>query len=382
MKKRIAILGSTGSIGTQALSVIREHSEQFEAYVLTANNQAELLVQQAREFLPDSVVIANEQKYEFVKDSLADLPIKVYTGSEALEEVVQGEAIDMVLTAMVGFAGLRPTIAAIKAKKAIALSNKETLVVAGELINKLAHTNAVPIIPVDSEHSAIFQSIVGEGDNKIEKILLTASGGPFRTFTKERIQNVTLQEALCHPNWKMGAKITIDSATMMNKGLEMIEAKWLFNVAPKDIEVVVHPESIIHSAVQFTDGAVKAQLGVPDMRLPIIYAFSYPHRLPLTGERLNLFKLQTMHFEAADTERFPALRLAYEAIGIGGNMPCILNAAGEVANSAFRHEKIAFHQIPTIIEKTMQTATYDSSSSLETYLATDNEARKIASSLI
>lgn len=382
MKKRIAILGSTGSIGTQALSVIREHNEHFEAYVLTANNQAELLIQQAREFLPDSVVITNEQKYELVKEALSDLPIKVYAGSQALEEVVQGEAIDMVLTAMVGFAGLRPTIAAIKARKAIALSNKETLVVAGELINKLAHDYAVPIIPVDSEHSAIFQSIVGEGDNKIEKILLTASGGPFRTFTKERIQNVTLQEALCHPNWKMGAKITIDSATMMNKGLEMIEAKWLFNVAPKDIEVVVHPESIIHSAVQFTDGAVKAQLGVPDMRLPILYAFSYPHRLPLSGERLNLFKLQTMHFEVADTERFPSLRLAYEAIEIGGNMPCILNAAGEIANSAFRHERIAFYQIPAIIEKTMQTATYDASSSLETYLATDNEARRIATSLI
>lgn len=382
MKKRIAILGSTGSIGTQALHVIREHPDLFEAYVLTANNQAELLVQQAREFMPDAVVIANEDKYNYVTDALQDLPIKVYAGNQALCEVVQADAVDMVLTAMVGFAGLRPTIAAIEAHKAIALSNKETLVVAGALINRLAHENKVPIIPVDSEHSAIFQSLIGEQGNTIEKILLTASGGPFRTYTKEQIKNVSPEAALQHPNWKMGAKITIDSATMVNKGLEMIEAKWLFNVAPEHIEVVVHPESIIHSAVQFADGAVKAQLGVPDMRLPILYAFSYPYRLPLSGERLDLFKLGTMHFEPADTEKFPALALCYEAIEQGGNMPCVLNAANEVANSAFREGRIAFYRIAEIIEQTMQTASFDNASSLATYLESDAEARRIANTLL
>ncbi len=382
MKKKIAILGSTGSIGTQALHVVREHPDLFEAYVLTANNQAELLVQQAHEFMPDAVVIANEDKYSYVCDALQDLPIKVYAGSEALCEVVQAEPIDMVLTAMVGFAGLRPTIAAIEAHKAIALSNKETLVVAGALINRLAHENRVPIIPVDSEHSAIFQSLVGEQGNAIEKILLTASGGPFRTYTKEQIKSVTPEAALQHPNWKMGAKITIDSATMVNKGLEMIEAKWLFDVAPEHIEVVVHPESIIHSAVQFADGAVKAQLGVPDMRLPILYAFSYPHRLPLSGERLDLFKLGTMHFEPADTEKFPALALCYEAIKQGGNMPCILNAANEVANSAFREGRISFCRIAEVIGQTMQTATFSTACSLDTYLESDAEARCIATTFL
>lgn len=382
MKKKIAILGSTGSIGTQALHVVREHPDLFEAYVLTANNQAELLVQQAREFMPDAVVIANEDKYSYVCDALQDLPIKVYAGSEALCEVVQAEPIDMVLTAMVGFAGLRPTIAAIEAHKAIALSNKETLVVAGALINRLAHENRVPIIPVDSEHSAIFQSLVGEQGNAIEKILLTASGGPFRTYTKEQIKSVTPEAALQHPNWKMGAKITIDSATMVNKGLEMIEAKWLFDVAPEHIEVVVHPESIIHSAVQFADGAVKAQLGVPDMRLPILYAFSYPHRLPLSGERLDLFKLGTMHFEPADTEKFPALALCYEAIKQGGNMPCILNAANEVANSAFREGRISFCRIAEVIGQTMQAATFSTACSLDTYLESDAEARRIATTFL
>ena len=382
MKKKIAILGSTGSIGTQALHVVREHPDLFEAYVLTANNQAELLVQQAREFMPDAVVIANEDKYSYVCDALQDLPIKVYAGSEALCEVVQAEPIDMVLTAMVGFAGLRPTIAAIEAHKAIALSNKETLVVAGALINRLAHENRVPIIPVDSEHSAIFQSLVGEQGNAIEKILLTASGGPFRTYTKEQIKSVTPEAALQHPNWKMGAKITIDSATMVNKGLEMIEAKWLFDVAPEHIEVVVHPESIIHSAVQFADGAVKAQLGVPDMRLPILYAFSYPHRLPLSGERLDLFKLGTMHFESADTEKFPALALCYEAIKQGGNMPCILNAANEVANSAFREGRISFCRIAEVIGQTMQAATFSTACSLDTYLESDAEARCIATTFL
>lgn len=382
MKKKIAILGSTGSIGTQALHVVREHPDLFEAYVLTANNQAELLVQQAREFMPDAVVIANEDKYSYVCDALQDLPIKVYAGSEALCEVMQAEPIDMVLTAMVGFAGLRPTIAAIEAHKAIALSNKETLVVAGALINRLAHENRVPIIPVDSEHSAIFQSLVGEQGNAIEKILLTASGGPFRTYTKEQIKSVTPEAALQHPNWKMGAKITIDSATMVNKGLEMIEAKWLFDVAPEHIEVVVHPESIIHSAVQFADGAVKAQLGVPDMRLPILYAFSYPHRLPLSGERLDLFKLGTMHFEPADTEKFPALALCYEAIKQGGNMPCILNAANEVANSAFREGRISFCRIAEVIGQTMQAATFSTACSLDTYLESDTEARCIATTFL
>ena len=382
MKKKIAILGSTGSIGTQALHVVREHPDLFEAYVLTANNQAELLVQQAREFMPDAVVIANEDKYSYVCDALQDLPIKVYAGSEALCEVVQAEPIDMVLTAMVGFAGLRPTIAAIEAHKAIALSNKETLVVAGALINRLAHENRVPIIPVDSEHSAIFQSLVGEQGNAIEKILLTASGGPFRTYTKEQIKSVTPEAALQHPNWKLGAKITIDSATMVNKGLEMIEAKWLFDVAPEHIEVVVHPESIIHSAVQFADGAVKAQLGVPDMRLPILYAFSYPHRLPLSGERLDLFKLGTMHFEPADTEKFPALALCYEAIKQGGNMPCILNAANEVANSAFREGRISFCRIAEVIGQTMQAATFSTACSLDTYLESDAEARCIATTFL
>lgn len=380
--KKICILGATGSIGTQALDVIRQHPDHFEAHTLTAYNNAPLLIQQAREFLPDTVVIVREDLYKEVSDALSDLPIKVYTGSQALCEVVTNAEIDIVLTAMVGFSGLRPTIAAINAHKTIALANKETLVVAGELICKLAIKNKVAILPVDSEHSAILQSITGEGDNKIEKILLTASGGPFRTFTKEQMEVVTPIQALRHPNWEMGAKITIDSATLMNKGFEMIEAKWLFDIAPEDIEVVVHPESIIHSAVQFEDGSVKAQLGVPDMRLPIQYAFTYPARLSLSGDRLNLFALQQMHFEPADMERFPCLRLAYEAINAGGTMPCVLNAANEVVNLAFREGKISYPSIAKIIEETMRALPVIQNPSLEQLIESDAQARKFASNLI
>ena len=380
--KKICILGSTGSIGTQALDVIRQHPEHFEAHTLTAYNNASLLIQQAREFQPDVVVIVREDLYTEVVEALSDLPIKVFTGSQALCEVVANSEIDIVLTAMVGFAGLRPTISAINAHKTIALANKETLVVAGELICNLAIKNKVAILPVDSEHSAILQSITGEGDNKIEKILLTASGGPFRTFTKEQMQTVTPAQALRHPNWEMGAKITIDSATLMNKGFEMIEAKWLFDIAPADIQVVVHPESIIHSAVQFTDGSVKAQLGVPDMRLPIQYAFTYPARLHLDGERLDLFALKQMNFEPADMERFPCLRLAYEAIATGGTAPCVLNAANEVVNLAFRQGKINYPSIAQIIEKTMSALPVVNNPTLEQLIDIDKQARDFAEQLI
>ena len=380
--KKICILGSTGSIGTQALDVIRQHQELFEVHTLTAYNNAQLLIQQAREFQPDSVVIVREDLYQEVSEALAPLPIKVYTGSQALCEVVTHSEIDIVLTAMVGFAGLRPTISAINAKKTIALANKETLVVAGELICNLALQNKVPILPVDSEHSAILQSLTGEGDNKIEKILLTASGGPFRTFTREQMKNVTPAQALRHPNWKMGAKITIDSATLMNKGFEMIEAKWLFDISPDDIQVVIHPESIIHSAVQFEDGSVKAQLGVPDMRLPIQYAFTYPARLHLDGDRLDLFKLGAMHFEPADMERFPCLRLSYEAIRTGGTAPCVLNAANEIVNLAFRESKISYPMIAEIIEKTMQAIEVVNNPTLEQLIEIDGQARAFALSLV
>ncbi|MBO5676937.1 MAG: 1-deoxy-D-xylulose-5-phosphate reductoisomerase [Bacteroidaceae bacterium] len=380
--KKICILGSTGSIGTQALDVIRQHHELFEVHTLTAYNNAQLLIQQAREFLPDSVVIVREDLYQEVSEALDPLPIKVYTGSQALCEVVTHSEIDIVLTAMVGFAGLRPTIAAINAKKTIALANKETLVVAGELICNLALQNKVPILPVDSEHSAILQSLTGEGDNKIEKILLTASGGPFRTFTREQMKNVTPAQALRHPNWEMGAKITIDSATLMNKGFEMIEAKWLFDISPEKIEVVVHPESIIHSAVQFEDGSVKAQLGVPDMRLPIQYAFTYPARLHLNGDRLDLFKLGAMHFEPTDMERFPCLRLSYEAISMGGTAPCVLNAANEIVNLAFREGKISYPMIAEIIEKTMQAIAVIHNPTLEQLIETDEQARIFALNLV
>lgn len=380
--KKICILGSTGSIGTQALDVIRQHQELFEVHTLTAYNNAQLLIQQAREFQPDSVVIVREDLYQEVSEALAPLPIKVYTGSQALCEVVTHSEIDIVLTAMVGFAGLRPTISAINAKKTIALANKETLVVAGELICNLALQNKVPILPVDSEHSAILQSLTGEGNNKIEKILLTASGGPFRTFSREQMKSVTPAQALRHPNWEMGAKITIDSATLMNKGFEMIEAKWLFDISPEKIEVVVHPESIIHSAVQFTDGSVKAQLGVPDMRLPIQYAFTYPSRLHLNGDRLDLFKLGAMHFEPADMERFPCLRLSYEAISMGGTAPCVLNAANEIVNLAFREGKISYPMIAEIIEKTMQAIAVIHNPTLEQLIETDKQARAFALNLV
>lgn len=380
--KKICILGSTGSIGTQALDVIRQHHELFEVHTLTAYNNSKLLIQQAREFQPDSVVIVREDLYNEVSEALDDLPIKVYTGSQALCEVVTHSEIDIVLTAMVGFAGLRPTIAAINAKKTIALANKETLVVAGELICNLAVKNKVAILPVDSEHSAILQSLTGEGDNKVEKILLTASGGPFRTFTREQMATVTPAQALRHPNWEMGAKITIDSATLMNKGFEMIEAKWLFDISPDDIQVVVHPESIIHSAVQFEDGSVKAQLGVPDMRLPIQYAFTYPARLHLDGDRLDLFKLGAMHFEPADMERFPCLRLSYEAIRTGGTAPCVLNAANEIVNLAFRESKISYPMIAEIIEKTMHAIEVVNNPTLEQLIEIDGQARAFALSLV
>jgi len=380
MKKRICILGSTGSIGTQALDVIRQHADLYEAYVLTAYNNAELLIEQAREFNPEAVVIAKETNYETVKEGLADLPIKVYAGPDSLCQVVQDDNVDMVLASMVGFAGLVPTIAAIKAHKAIALANKETLVVAGALIVRLANENKVPILPVDSEHSAIFQCL--EPGNRIDKILLTCSGGPFRHFDKQRLMHVTKADALAHPTWNMGAKITIDSATLMNKGFEVIEAKWLFGVKPEQIQVVVHPQSVIHSAVQFEDGAVKAQMGVPDMRLPIQYAFSYPRRLPLNGERLDLFKMKDLTFEQPDTERFRCLALAYEALKQGGNMPCIVNAANEIANRAFIEDKIGFERIAEIIEETMTKVGFTIESTLDTYLDTDKQARLFASSLL
>ena len=376
-KKKIAILGSTGSIGTQALQVIEEHADLYEAYVLTANNRVELLIEQARRFMPEAVVIANEDKYEVLHDALADLPVKVYAGAEALCQIVQERPVDVVLTAMVGFAGLRPTISAIKAGKAIALANKETLVVAGELINRLANDYHADIIPVDSEHSAIFQCLAGEV-SPVEKIILTASGGPFRTFSHEQLASVTKAQALKHPNWAMGAKITIDSASMMNKGFEVIEAKWLFGVEPGQIQVVVHPQSIVHSAVQFADGAVKAQLGMPDMRVPIQYAFSYPLRLQSSFERLDLFRVGTLTFEEPDTRRFRNLALAYEALHEGGNMPCIVNAANEIVNRAFLEDRIGFLQMSDVIANTMRKTSFVKKPTYEDYLQTDAEARRIA----
>ena len=382
-KKQICILGSTGSIGTQALQVVEEHSDRYEVYALTANNRVELLAEQAHRFRPAAVVIANEQRYDELKRLMSDLPdVKVYAGKQALDEIVEAGPIDMVLTAMVGFAGLSPTIHAIKARKAIALANKETLVVAGELIGQLASEYHTPILPVDSEHSAIFQSLVGEDDNPIEKILLTASGGPFRNFTMEQLQTVTKDDALRHPTWDMGAKITIDSATMMNKGFEVIEAKWLFGVKAEQIQVLVHPQSIVHSAVQFHDGAVKAQLGVPDMRLPIQYAFSFPQRLSLSGDRLNLFAVKELDFMEPDLQKFRCLALAFEAIQKGGNMPCIVNAANEIVNRAFLEDRCGFLQMSDIIAETMQRATYSASADYDTYIATDAEARRIATELL
>lgn len=379
--KQICILGSTGSIGTQALDVISQHPDLYEAYALTANNQWEKLAEQARRFHPAAVVIANEEHYKELSDALADTDVKVYAGKDALNEIVEAEPIDMVLAALVGFAGLTPTIHAIKAHKKICLANKETLVVAGELICKLAVENHAPILPVDSEHSAIFQSLVGEDDNEIEKILLTCSGGPFRTFTHEQLKHVTAADALRHPTWTMGAKITIDSASLMNKGFEVMEAKWLFGVPAGRIQVLIHPQSILHSAVQFADGAVKGQLGVPDMRLPIQYAFSFPKRIHLNSERLDLFRKPLEFFEP-DVEKFKCLALAYEAIHKGGNMPCIVNAANEVVNLAFRRGECSFLDMGDIIERTMQRATFDATPDYDIYMKTDAEARKIAREML
>ncbi|BEH00535.1 1-deoxy-D-xylulose 5-phosphate reductoisomerase [Bacteroides sedimenti] len=382
MKKQIAILGSTGSIGTQALQVIAEHPELFEVYALTAYNKVDLLIQQARQFMPEAVVIGNEEKYLQLKEALNDLPIKVYAGEDALAQVVEADPIDIVLTAMVGYAGLKPTINAIRAKKKIALANKETLVVAGELVNELTQQYGTVILPVDSEHSAIFQCLAGEVGNKIEKVILTASGGPFRNCTLEQLQLVTKVQALKHPNWQMGAKITIDSASMMNKGFEVIEAKWLFGLSPKQIDVVVHPQSIIHSMVQFEDGAVKAQLGMPDMRVPIQYAFSYPDRVCSSFERLDFSVFNTLTFEKPDTTRFRNLALAYEALHQAGNMPCIVNAANEVVVAAFLRNMVKFLDMSDVIEKVMQKVNFIKKPSYEDYVATDAEAREITKELL
>ena len=382
-KQQICILGSTGSIGTQALDVIEQHSDLYEVYCLTANNRVKELAEQAHKFHPAAVVIANENHYEELQDMLSDEPdIKVYAGAKALCDIVQAEPIDMVLASMVGFSGLEPTIHAIKARKKICLANKETLVVAGELICNLAQEYHVPILPVDSEHSAIFQSLVGEGDNEVEKLLLTCSGGPFRNFTHEQLEKVTAADALKHPTWDMGAKITIDSASLMNKGFEVTEAKWLFGVPADKIEVLIHPQSVVHSAVQFVDGAVKAQLGVPDMRLPIQYAFSFPQRLHLDGERLDLFKTQDLQFFKPDYKKFKCLQLAFDAIRKGGNMSCIVNAANEIVNAGFRKGECGFLQMADIIEETMAKTPFDSNPDLDVYLQTDAEARRIATELM
>lgn len=380
MKKQIAILGSTGSIGTQALEVIAEHPDLYEAYALTANNRVDLLIEQARKFRPEAVVIANPDKFRQLKEALSDLPIKVYAGADALAQIVESGPIDIVLTAMVGYAGLRPTMNAIKAGKVIALANKETMVVAGELVNALATQYRVPILPVDSEHSAIFQCL--ELNNPIHKIILTASGGPFRTFSMEQLQTVTKEQALKHPNWSMGAKITIDSASMMNKGFEVIEAKWLFGVRPEQIEVVVHPQSVVHSMVEYVDGAVKAQLGVPDMRLPIQYAFSYPKRESLSGERLDFMKCNTLTFEAPDTKRFRNLALAYEALHRGGNMPCIVNAANEVVVASFLKDQISFLGMSNVIEKAMEKVAFIQTPTYEDYVETDALTRRVAAEMV
>lgn len=380
-KKQIAILGSTGSIGTQTLDVVRHNPDRFEVYALVANRSIDQLIAQANEFHPEVVCIGDETLYTPLKEALSDMPCKVWAGAQAIAEMVTLPSIDVVVAAMVGYAGLRPTMEAIRAGKAIALANKETMVVAGEIICDLARTYHAPILPVDSEHSAIFQSLVGEDCNQIEKILLTASGGPFRTFTKEQMQQVTAAQALKHPNWEMGAKITIDSASMMNKGFEVIEAKWLFGVDYNQIEVLVHPQSIVHSAVQFKDGAIKAQLGAPDMRLPIQYALTFPERVASDFPRANLLDLGGLTFEQPDPERFPNLRLAYEAIARGGNMPCVLNAANEVVNLAFRQGNCGFLEMSERIAETMNKVTYIAKPTYDDYVATDREARRIAESL-
>ena len=380
--KQIAILGSTGSIGSQALDVIASHPEEYEVYALTANNNVDKLIGQARRFRPEAVVIANEEHYSRLRDALADLPVKVYAGSDAISQIVKADPIDIVLAAMVGFAGLCPTMEAIKAGKIIALANKETMVVAGELVTSLAVKYKTPVLPVDSEHSAIFQCLSGESMNPVEKILLTASGGPFRTLGRDQLAIVTKAQALKHPNWDMGAKITIDSASMMNKGFEVIEAKWLFGVPYSKIQVVVHPQSVIHSMVQFADGAIKAQLGAPDMRLPIQYAFSYPRRLEADFPRVDFTRLGVLSFEEPDTGRFRNLALAYEALERGGNMPCILNAANEVCVAAFLHDEIGFLQMSDVIAGTMARVPFRKESSLEDYIETDAESRRVAASLI
>jgi len=379
-KKQIAILGSTGSIGTQALEVIQAHPDHFEIYALTANNQVDLLIRQARQFMPEAVIIANKEHYEKLKDALADLPIKVYAGSDAIAQIVASEPIDIVLTAMVGYSGLKPTIQAIKAGKTIALSNKETMVVAGEIINALAIKYHAPILPVDSEHSAVFQCL--EYDNPVEKVILTASGGPFRTTSLEDLVTVTQKQALRHPNWNMGAKVTIDSASMMNKGFEVIEAKWLFNLKPEQIEVVIHPQSIIHSMVQFQDGSIKAQMGLPDMRIPIQLAFSYPERLKTNYRRIDFEQYSSLTFEKPDQKRFRNLSLAYYAMEHGGTMPCVLNAANEIAVEAFLHDRIGFLKMSDLIERTMQKSSFMTNPTYEDYVASDAEARKVAMDFI
>jgi 1-deoxy-D-xylulose-5-phosphate reductoisomerase len=378
--KQVAILGSTGSIGSQALDVVRSHPDRFEVYALTANNQVELLIKQAIEFQPDAAIIANEAHYARLKEALAPWPIKVYAGMDAIAQVVQAAPIDIVLTAMVGYAGLKPTMEAIKAGKVIALANKETMVVAGEIINGLAMAHGVPILPVDSEHSAIFQCL--EFQNPLEKIILTASGGPFRTLDEATLAKVTKDQALKHPNWDMGAKITIDSATMMNKGFEVIEAKWLFNMKVDQIEVLVHPQSIIHSMVQFHDGSIKAQLGLPDMKLPILYALSFPERYKTSFTRLDFSTVSQLTFEQPDTKRFRNLALAYQAMEAGGNMPCILNAANEVVVDAFLHDRISFPGMSDVIARAMSDMTFISSPTYDDYVQTDKETRLLATSLL
>ena len=381
-KKKIAILGSTGSIGTQTLEVIEEHPDLFEAYALTANHNADLLIEQARKFNPEFVVIADETLYGKVKDALSDLPMKVYAGSDAICEVASMDTIDVVLTAMVGYAGLKPTIAAIKAHKTIALANKETLVVAGQLVERLSMENHAPILPVDSEHSAIFQCINGENPDQIEKIIITASGGPFLHTPADQLKNVTPAQALNHPNWSMGAKITIASASMMNKGFEVIEAKWLFGLQPEQIDVIVHPQSIVHSMVQYVDGAVKAQLGIPDMKLPIQYALTYPNRVHLSAPRLDFRKDSQLTFLEPDTKKFRNLTFAFEALRRKGNTACVLNAANEVVVNAFLHEKIGFITMSDIIEKTMEKAAYIAEPTYEDYVQSDKEARRIAEEML
>ncbi len=381
-KKQIAILGSTGSIGTQALDVIAQHPEKFEVYALTANNNVDLLIKQAIKFSPEIVVIANEKNYLILKEALQEYPIKVWAGIDAISDIVQIEHIDIVLAAMVGFSGLKSTISALKAGKTVALANKETLVVAGEYMIDLALRNGAPILPVDSEHSAIFQCLNGEQLNKINKIWLTASGGPFRNFSREQLQNISKEQALNHPNWNMGTKVSIDSSTLLNKGFEMIEAKWLFDIEPSQIEVVVHPQSIVHSMVEFEDTTVMAQMGVPDMRVPIQYAFSYPQRLKSDFKSANFFQLTNLTFEEPDLKVFRNLSFAYEAINRGGNMPCILNAANEIAVEMFLQNKISYLGMSDVLEQTMQKVSFIETSSLEDYFETDIEARIIAAEIV